>query len=168
MTVPKIAINGFGRIGRTITRISKQYHQFDVIAVNDLSDVDDLAYAFKFDSIHGIYPGEVTYDGDHMTIDGDSFQVLSESDLTNLNWGDLGVDYVIESTGRYRQVAELETHLNNGARRVLLTVPAKNPLPATLVMGVNDHVIEQDSRIISNARASALLSSINPPGPQTI
>ena len=151
MTLPRIAINGFGRIGRTIIRISKQHHQFDVVAVNDLSPIDDLAYAFKYDSIHGTYSGDVSFDDTTMTIDGDAFQVLAEPNLENLNWGDLGVDYVIESTGRFRNLSDLEHHTNNGAKRVILTVPAKDPLPATLVMGVNDHVVDQDSRIISNA-----------------
>ncbi len=151
MTLPKIAINGFGRIGRTITRISKLHHQFDVVAINDLSPVDDLAYAFKYDSIHGTYAGDISFDDNTMTIDGDTFQVLAEPDLQKLNWGELGVDYVIESTGRFRTVSEIEHHLSAGAKRVILTVPAKDPLPATLVMGVNDHVVDETSRIISNA-----------------
>ena len=151
MTLPKIAINGFGRIGRTITRISKLHHQFDVVAINDLSPVDDLAYAFKYDSIHGTYAGDISFDDNTMTIDGDTFQVLAEPDLQKLNWGELGVDYVIESTGRFRTVSEIEHHLDGGAKRVILTVPAKDPLPATLVMGVNDHVVDKNSRIISNA-----------------
>lgn len=151
MPLPRIAINGFGRIGRTITRISKLHHQFDVVAINDLSAVDDLAYAFKYDSIHGTYAGDVSFDDQTMTIDGDAFRVLSEPDPQALNWGELGVDYVIESTGRFRTLPEIEHHLSSGAKRVILTVPAKDPLPATLVMGVNDHVVEQDSKIISNA-----------------
>ena len=151
MALPRIAINGFGRIGRTITRISKQHHQFDVVAINDLSAVDDLAYAFKYDSIHGTYAGDVSFDDNSMTIDGDTFQVLAEPNLGDLPWGDLGVDYVIESTGRFRALADLETHLERGAKRVILTVPSKDPLSSTLVMGVNDHVVDKDSRIISNA-----------------
>lgn len=153
MTVPKIAINGFGRIGRTITRISKLHHQFDVVAVNDLAAIDDLAYAFKYDSIHGIYPGEVSFEesGASMTIDGDEFRVFNESRLDDLMWRDLEVDYVVESTGHYRAIKDLQTHVDNGARRVILTVPAKDALAATLVMGVNDHVVTEESKIISNA-----------------
>lgn len=151
MSKPRIAINGFGRIGRTITRIAKQRGHYDVVAVNDLSSASDLAYAFRYDSIHGIYPGEVTVEGDRMEIDGDPFQVLSEKDPAKLPWAELGVDYVIESSGQFRRLAELEAHLQAGARRVILTVPCKDPLDATLVTGVNDHVITPDARIISNA-----------------
>ena len=110
MSKPKIAVNGFGRIGRTITRIAKLRGHFDVVAVNDLSSPEDLAYAFRYDSIHGVYPGEVSFDGDRMEIDGDSFKVLSEKDPAKLPWAELGVDYVIESTGKFRRLAELNQH----------------------------------------------------------
>jgi glyceraldehyde 3-phosphate dehydrogenase len=151
MSVPRIAINGFGRMGRTITRIAKLRGHYDVVAVNDLAAAEDLAYAFKYDSIHGVYTGEVRHSGDGIVIDGDPFVVLSEKDPRKLPWGDLGVDYVVESSGQFRRLAELEWHLEAGAKRVLLTVPSKDPLPATLVMGVNDHVVTSESRIISNA-----------------
>ena len=151
MTKPRIAINGFGRIGRTITRIAKLRDHYDVVAVNDLASAEQLAYAFKFDSIHGVYPGEVTADGDMMTIDNDPFRVLSEPDPAKLPWKELGVDYVIESSGKFRLLSQLQQHLDNGAKRVLLTVPTKEPLAATLVMGVNDHVVDASSTIISNA-----------------
>ncbi len=150
-TPPRVAINGFGRIGRTITRIAKLRRHFDVIAVNDLAEPDDLAYAFKYDSVHGVYPGEVKLDGSEMTIDNDPFLVLREPDPARLPWREMDVDYVVESSGRFRQIAELEKHLNAGAKRVVLTVPCKDPLAATLVMGVNDHVVTPDARIISNA-----------------
>ena len=151
MSIPRIAINGFGRVGRTITRIAKLRGHYDVVAVNDLASAEDLAYAFRYDSIHGVYPGEVSVHGDQMEIDGDPFVVLNEKDPANLPWEALGVDYVVESSGQFRRLAELEAHLKAGARRVILTVPSKDPLPATLVTGVNDHVITPDARIISNA-----------------
>lgn len=151
MTAPKIAINGFGRIGRTVARIAKLRHHYDIVAVNDIADPDDLAYAFKYDSIHGTYQGTVELDGNTMVIDGDPFQVLSEPDPRKLPWAELDIDYVVESSGRFRRVAELEWHLESGAKRVLLTVPTKDPLDATLVMGVNDHVVTAEARIISNA-----------------
>ena len=151
MPTPRIAINGFGRVGRTITRIAKLRGHYDVIAVNDLASAEDLAYAFKYDSIHGIYPGEVSQQGDTLTIDGDPFIVLREPDPAKLPWKDLGVDYVVESSGRFKRISELELHLQGGARRVLLTVPAKDPLPATVVIGVNDHVVTKDATIISAA-----------------
>lgn len=151
MPLPKIAINGFGRIGRTITRIAKLRGHYDVVAVNDLASPDDLAYAFKYDSIHGVYAGDVQCSGSEIVIDGDPFVVLSEPDPRKLPWQELGVDYVVESSGRFRHLEELAWHLEAGAKRVLLTVPTKEPLDATLVMGVNDHVVNRDSRIISNA-----------------
>ncbi len=149
--IPKIAINGFGRIGRTIMRVAKLRRHFDVVAVNDLASADQLAYAFKYDSIHGIYPGQVVCNGDVIEIDGDAFPVLSERDPGKLPWQQLEVDYVIESSGAFRTLEMLTKHLESGARRLILTVPCKDPLEATLVTGVNDHVITQDSRIISNA-----------------
>lgn len=151
MTVPRIAINGFGRIGRTVMRIAKLRGHYNVVAVNDLASADHLAYAFKYDSIHGIYPGEVTVNGNRMQIDGDPFDVLAERDPANLPWKELGVDYVVESSGQFRKISDLNKHLDAGARRVIVTVPTKEPLDATLVAGINDHVVTRDSRIISNA-----------------
>jgi len=151
MSVPKVAVNGFGRIGRTIMRIAKLHGHYDIVAVNDLASPEQLAYAFKYDSIHGIYPDEVSVDGDTMTIDGDPFKVLCERDPANLPWRELGVDYVVESSGQFRTLEKVGRHLESGARRVILTVPCKDPLDATLVAGVNDHVVTAESRIISNA-----------------
>jgi len=151
MRIPRIAINGFGRIGRTITRIAKLRRHFDIVAVNDIAPPEALLYSFRFDSIHGRYPGKAELVGGTMNIDGDPFLILSEKDPAKLPWKELGVDYVIESTGVFRKRTQLEQHLAAGARRVILTVPCKDPLEATLVMGVNDHVVDGDSRIISNA-----------------
>jgi glyceraldehyde 3-phosphate dehydrogenase len=151
VSIPKIAINGFGRIGRTITRIAKMRRHFDIVAINDIAPPDALLYAFKYDSIHGRYPGSVEICDNTMNIDGDPFLILSERDPSKLPWKELKVDYVVESTGQFRRLAELEQHLAAGAQRVILTVPCKDPLEATLVMGVNDHVVNGDARIISNA-----------------
>ena len=151
MPVPKIAINGFGRIGRIVTRIAKRRKHFDVVAINDLSSPEQLAYAFEYDSVHRRWPGTVTLDGDTMVIDGDPFKVLQEREPSKLPWKELGVDYVIESTGAFRKLDQLDDHLDAGARRVLVTVPTKDYLEATVVLGVNDHVVSRDDRIISNA-----------------
>jgi len=151
MAVPRIAINGFGRIGRTIMRIAKLHKHYNVVAVNDLSTPEQLAYAFKYDSIHGTYPGTVELQGSTMIIDGDPFEVLTERDPAKLPWQEMNVDYVIESSGAFRKLEDLNKHLESGARRLILTVPCKDPLDATLVAGVNDHVVTTDSRIISNA-----------------
>jgi glyceraldehyde 3-phosphate dehydrogenase len=151
MAVPKIAINGFGRIGRIVTRIAKMRKHFDVVAINDLTEPEHLAYAFKYDSVHGLYPGTVHLKGDILTIDNDPFKVLGEKDPEKLPWRELGVDYVVESTGRFRKISELESHLRAGAKRVIVTVPTKDYLESTVVLGVNDHVLTKDAKIISNA-----------------
>ena len=151
MRVPKIAINGFGRIGRTITRIAKLHGHFDIVAINDIAPPESLLYAFRYDSIHGRYPGSAEIYGDTMNIDGDPFRILSEKDPARLPWKELDVDYVVESTGAFRRIEQLEQHLEAGAKRVLLTVPCKDKLDSTIVMGVNDEVVNADSTIISNA-----------------
>ena len=148
---PRIAINGFGRIGRTITRIAKLRNRYDVVAINDIASPEQLAYAFKYDSIHGIYPGEVSLNGKVMEIDGDPFDVLSEPDPGKLPWKEYQVDYVVEASGRFQKIAELEQHITAGARKVIVTVPTKDDLSSTIVMGVNDHVVTAESTIISNA-----------------
>lgn len=159
MKVPQIAVNGFGRIGRTVLRIAKMRRQFNVIAVNDLSGPEQLAYSFKYDSVHGRYPGEVSIEGDTMRIDNDSFRVLGEKDPAKLPWKELGVDYVIESTGKFRKLDDLKTHLNAGAARVIVTVPTKDYLESTVVLGVNDHVLTKDAVIISNASCTTNCSA---------
>ncbi len=151
MAVPKIAINGFGRIGRIVTRIAKLRKHFDVVAINDLTDPEHLAYAFKYDSVHGMYPGKVELKGDILTIDNDPFKVLGEKDPEKLPWRELEVDYVIESTGKFRKINELESHLRAGAKRVIVTVPTKDYLESTVVLGVNDKVLTKEAKIISNA-----------------
>ncbi|MEL7061584.1 MAG: glyceraldehyde 3-phosphate dehydrogenase NAD-binding domain-containing protein, partial [Acidobacteriota bacterium] len=151
MATPKIAINGFGRIGRIVVRIAKSRGHFDVVAINDLVSPEQLEYALRYDSVHGPYPGEISLDGDVMTVDGDPFRVLSEKDPSKLPWAELGVDYVIESTGAFRKLDQLQKHLDAGAKRVLITVPTKDPLESTLVLGVNDHLLSPDDTIVSNA-----------------
>jgi glyceraldehyde 3-phosphate dehydrogenase len=151
MPAPRIAINGFGRIGRTVVRIAKTRRHFDVVAINDLAPADALAYNFKYDSVHRTYPGEVSINGDTLTIDGDPFKVLSEKDPAKLPWRELGIDYVIESTGKFTKLSELQTHIDVGARRVLVTVPTKDYLESTVVLGVNDHVVTPQAKIVSNA-----------------
>lgn len=151
MKIPQIAINGFGRIGRTVTRIAKLRGHFNVVAINDLCSAKQLAYSFRYDSIHGTYPGHVGVKGNTMMIDDDPFVVLNEADPAKLPWRELGVDYVIESTGRFRRLEDLKTHLDAGAQRVIVTVPTKDYLESTIVLGVNDHVLTKDATIISNA-----------------
>jgi len=151
MTRVRIAINGFGRIGRTFARIARSQNKFDLVAVNDLTDPQYLAYALKYDSIHGVYPGSVELNPQGLSMDGDEIRVLAEAAPENLPWADLGIHYVIESTGVFRKLAQVEQHLKAGAERVVVSVPLKDECPATVVVGVNDHLLKQDDRIISNA-----------------
>jgi glyceraldehyde 3-phosphate dehydrogenase len=151
MKTPRVAINGFGRIGRSVLRIAKTRKHFDIVAINDLASPADLRYAFKYDSIHGTYPGHVELDQQELTVDGDRIPILCEKDPAALPWKALEVDFVIECTGQFRRIAELEKHLESGAKRVILTVPCKDELDATVVLGVNDDVLTADASIVSNA-----------------
>ncbi len=149
----KLGINGFGRIGRLVFRaiLEKKSSDFDIVAVNDLTDAATLAHLFKYDSVHGVYPGSVSVDGDHLVIDGDRFKVLSERDPANLPWGELGCDMVVESTGFFRSREAASAHLKAGAKKVVISAPAKGDVDATVVLGVNDGTLTGSEQIISNA-----------------
>lgn len=146
----RIAINGFGRIGRLVFR---QAHArrgtFDIVGINDLTDAKTLAHLLKYDSIHGRFTGSIEVDGNDLIVDGDRITISAEKNIEDLKWGD--VDVVVESTGVYTKRAALEKHLANGAKRVVLSAPAKDELDATVVLGVNDDVLTADTRLISNA-----------------
>lgn len=149
----RIAINGFGRIGRQVTKALKERYNkdFDLVAVNDLGDVATNAHLFKYDSNYGVYKGTVTVDGGDIVIDGDRVKVLAERDPSKLPWGDLGVDIVIESTGLFTAKEKAELHLTGGAKKVIISAPAKGDVK-TFVMGVNEK--EYDAKkhnVISNA-----------------
>ena len=151
MRVPRVAINGFGRIGRAITRIARRRSAFDVVAVNDVARGEQLACALRYDTVHGRFEGTVEHVGDVLRIDGRDCALLREPDPARLPWHELEIDYVVESSGRFRRRAEIEQHLAAGAARVVLTVPCKDPLAATVVLGVNDHVVTPEARLVSNA-----------------
>lgn len=149
----KIAINGFGRIGRQVTKALFEHHKgtFDLVAVNDLSDVNTNAHLFKYDSNYGIYPGTVEVDGGDIVVDGDRIKVLSERDPSKLPWGDLGVDIVVESTGIFTDREKAGLHLTAGAKKVIISAPAKGE-DITVCMGVNDEKYDPaQHNIISNA-----------------
>jgi glyceraldehyde 3-phosphate dehydrogenase len=148
---PRVAINGFGRIGRTLFRILSQRDDVQVVALNDLTDNETLAYLLRFDTVHGRYPGEVVLDGDTMHAGTQQVRLLEERDPGNLPWKDLDVDIVVEATGRFRKREECAKHLSAGAKRVILTVPSKDEIDATIVMGVNDQDLKPEHRIVSNA-----------------
>ena len=134
----KVAINGFGRIGRLVLRaIAKRGVDLEVVAVNDLTDAATLAHLLKYDSVHGVWPGEVSHTEDSLVFEGRSIQVLSAKDIHLLPWRELGVDAVIESTGLYTDRAQAALHVDQGARKVVISAPAKDP-DITVVLGVND------------------------------
>ena len=149
----RAAINGFGRIGRNVLRSAKQSGRTDVdfVAVNDLTDAKTLAHLLRYDSVHGRYPGTVEVSDDGLVVDGDEIRVLSERDPAKLPWDELGVDIVIESTGIFRDRDGASKHLQAGAKKVIISAPAKNE-DITVVLGVNQDAYDPDNHhIISNA-----------------
>jgi glyceraldehyde 3-phosphate dehydrogenase len=152
MSKIKVGINGFGRIGRMVTRaiLAKYADQIEVVGVNDLTDTGTLAHLFKYDSSQGTFNGQVKADGDQLHIDGTSFKVTAERDPANLNWGDLGVDVVVESTGFFTDKDSAGKHLQAGAKKVVISAPAKGDIQ-TIVLGVNDDKIDPSIEIYSNA-----------------
>jgi glyceraldehyde 3-phosphate dehydrogenase len=148
----RVAINGFGRIGRNILRAAKKYNSdLDFVAVNDLTDNKTLAHLLKYDSVHGPYPGTVELSDNGLVVDGDEIRVVSEKDPGALPWKDLGVDIVFEGTGRFTDRAAAARHIEAGARKVIITAPAKNE-DITVVMGVNHEKYDGASHhVISNA-----------------
>ncbi|HOV11715.1 MAG TPA: type I glyceraldehyde-3-phosphate dehydrogenase, partial [Bacteroidales bacterium] len=153
MSTVKIAINGFGRIGRLTFKALLKMNNVEVVALNDLTDAKTLAHLFKYDSVHGKYPGEVTAGDDHIIIDGKKYRVYAEKDPTALPWKDLGVDVVAECTGIFRTREKLEKHSQAGARKVVLSVPANSAqdVDITIVLGVNGEQLKPEHRFISNA-----------------
>lgn len=149
----KLGINGFGRIGRLVFRsiLERNVGGIDIVGVNDLTDAKTLAHLFKYDSVHGAYPGEVRVDGDHLVVDDDRFRVFSERDPSKLPWGDLGADVVVESTGIFRSREKAAQHITAGATKVVISAPASGDVDATIVLGVNDDVLTGDEEVVSNA-----------------
>ncbi|MGD6968407.1 type I glyceraldehyde-3-phosphate dehydrogenase [Rossellomorea vietnamensis] len=150
MTV-KVGINGFGRIGRVVFRAALKNDNIEVVAVNDLTDANMLAHLLQYDTVHGKLDQEVSVDGDYLVVGGKKVKVLAERDPSQLGWGDLGVDVVIESTGRFTNRADAAKHLDAGAKKVIISAPAKDE-DITVVMGVNEDKYDAGSHhVISNA-----------------
>jgi glyceraldehyde 3-phosphate dehydrogenase len=147
----RAGINGFGRIGRTVFRILAERRDVEVALINDLYDNDHLAYLLKYDTVMGVFPGSVATDAESMTVDGRRTAMTSEKDPSKIPWKEHGVDIVIESTGKLLTRKDLEKHLAAGAKRVILTVPAKDEIDAMIVVGVNDATLSPSHRIVSNA-----------------
>ncbi len=148
----RVAVNGFGRIGRLFVRAAlKQQADIEIVAINDLTSAGTLAHLFKYDSVHGVFPGTVTLDDDTLTIDGKPIKVMTERDPAQLPWMDLGIDVVIESTGHFVDRGGASKHLEAGARKVIISAPAKDP-DVTICLGVNEEVYDRaEHDIISNA-----------------
>jgi glyceraldehyde 3-phosphate dehydrogenase len=147
----RVAINGFGRIGRCFLRASKGYQEFEVVAINDLTDAKTLAHLLKYDSVHGIFAADIKTGEGSITVDGREIKILAMTEPEKLPWKDLGVDIVIESTGRFTDKPSASKHLNAGAKWVIISAPAKEP-DMTVCMGVNEETLDpKNHRIISNA-----------------
>jgi len=147
----KVGINGFGRIGRLVFRVMSERDGLEVVGINDLADVKANANLLKRDSVHGPFRGEVKVDGGDLVVNGKKIKVTSERDPAQLPWKELGVDLVIEATGVFREKAQCEKHLAAGAKKVILTVPSKDKVDYTVVLGVNDAGLKPEHKIISNA-----------------
>lgn len=147
----RVAINGFGRIGRTVLKLLLQKQDIELVAINDLTDTATLAHLFKYDSVHGNYKGTVSYHQQEIVVNGKSIQTYAEKNPENLPWKTLGVDLVIESTGKFLSRALANKHLEAGANKVLLSAPAIDKDIPTVVLGVNDEQVDWSSKIISNA-----------------
>ncbi|MDE6516179.1 MAG: type I glyceraldehyde-3-phosphate dehydrogenase [Bacteroidales bacterium] len=153
MAKVKVAINGFGRIGRITFRNLLNKPDVEVVAFNDLTDPQTLAHLLKYDSVHKRFPGTVQVEGEYLVINGQRIKVYAEKDPANLPWKELGVDVVVESTGRFKNREAMSKHIQAGAKKVILTVPADKAedVDATIVLGVNEHMIKPELTFVSNA-----------------
>jgi glyceraldehyde 3-phosphate dehydrogenase len=147
----RIGINGFGRIGRNVFKVLLGEKDFQVVAINDLTDAKTLAHLLKYDSVYRVFPGTVETRDNAIVVNGKTVKVLAEKDPSLLPWRDLGVDFVLESTGKFTSKEDCMKHVAGGARKVLLTVPPKGDVDAIIVMGVNDDTLKPTDLVISNA-----------------
>ena len=153
MTI-RVAINGYGRIGRNILRAHYEdgkQHDIQIVAINDLGDPKTNAHLTRYDTAHGRFPGTVEVDGDNMVVNGDPIRVLAERDPAKLPWGDLGVDVVLECTGFFTSKEKASAHLKGGAKKVIISAPGGKDVDATIVYGVNHQVLKASDTVISNA-----------------
>jgi glyceraldehyde 3-phosphate dehydrogenase len=147
----RVAINGFGRIGRHVFKIMKERKDIEVVVINDLTNTPTLAHLLKYDSTYGRFKGTVSAKEGTLVVNNKEIKVIAEKDITKLPWSQFKVDFVVESTGVYTKRALLEQHIQNGARKVLVTAPTKDPVDATIVLGVNEHMLKSEHKLISNA-----------------
>ena len=146
-----VAINGFGRIGRRVFRLLQNYKNIQVVAINDLADAKTLSHLLKYDSVHGIFNGTVSHGENHIIANNKKVVLLNKKHPKDINWKPFNVDFVIESTGKFKTTTDLQYHINNGAKRVILSVPPIEDDIKTIVLGVNDDSIDGSETIISNA-----------------
>ena len=146
----KVAINGFGRIGRLAFKVLLEKEGVEVVAINDLTDNGTLAHLLKYDSVHGKFNGTVSHDDNSIVVNGTKIKALAERDPSQLPWGDLGVDVVLEATGRFTKKDDAAMHLSAGARKVVISAPASGDLK-TIVLGVNDNILDGSEDVVSNA-----------------
>jgi len=147
----KVAINGFGRIGRLVFRVLVKTQGVEVVAINDLTDTTTLAHLLKYDSIHGRFDGTVSHDKENLIVNGKSIRVLAVKDPATLPWKDMGVDTVVESTGFFTDEAKASLHLQAGAKKVIISAPGKGDKIKTVVLGVNSEILKQGDTLLSNA-----------------
>jgi len=150
MSTIKVGINGFGRIGRLVFRAMTERDNIEVVGINDLIDATYMAYMLKYDSVHGIFPGEVSVEGNDLVVNGKRIRVTAERDPSNLKWNEIGADYVVESTGLFLDKDSAAKHITAGAKKVILSAPSKDDTPM-FVMGVNHTELTDDVKILSNA-----------------
>jgi glyceraldehyde 3-phosphate dehydrogenase len=147
----RVGINGFGRIGRLVFREMQKRDDIEVVGINDLTNAKTLAHLLKYDSVHKKFDGDVSAKEDSIVVNGKEIKIYAEKDPANLPWGDLGVDIVVESTGVFRKKDQIAKHIEAGAKKVVLTVPAKDEIDNTIVLGVNDDELKAEDKIVSNA-----------------
>lgn len=147
----KIAINGFGRIGRNLFRLLINHPNIEVVAINDIADNKTMSHLLKYDSIHGILKNEITFNDRGILVDQRLIPFFHEREIQNLNWSSLQIDYVIESTGKFKTFEEIHKHIEVGAKRVILSAPAEVENIKTVVLGVNEHILDGTELIVSNA-----------------
>ena len=161
-----VAINGFGRIGRRVFRLLENHNNIQVIAINDLADAKTLSHLLKYDSIHGLFNGDITYDRNDIIVNNRKVALLNQNHPKNINWKPFNIDFVIEATGKFKTTSDLQHHIDHGANRVVLSVPPLDDDIKTIVMGVNDGTLDGTETIISNAscttnNAAPMIAIIN-------
>jgi glyceraldehyde 3-phosphate dehydrogenase len=147
----RIAINGFGRIGRNLFRLLLNHPDIEVVAINDFADNKTMSHLLKYDSIHGVLPLECSYNDHAIFVGGKTYTFLHEKNISNLDWKSLAIDFVVESTGRYKTFDELHAHILAGAKKVILSAPSETDTIKTVVLGVNESILDGTETIISNA-----------------